>query len=31
VLRRALSHIDMTITDPRQSIPFYAAFFKALG
>ena len=26
-----LSHIDLTIVDPRASIPFYAAFFEALG
>ena len=26
-----LSHIDMTIRDPDRSIPFYAAFFEALG
>ena len=26
-----LAHIDMSISDPEQSIPFYAAFFEALG
>ncbi|MGI9431253.1 MAG: VOC family protein [Myxococcota bacterium] len=26
-----LSHIDLSVGDPAQSIPFYAAFFGALG
>lgn len=26
-----ISHIDLTVADPRRSIPFYAAFFEALG
>ena len=26
-----LSHIDLSVGDPRRSIPFYAAFFEALG
>lgn len=26
-----ISHIDLTIADPRRSIPFYATFFEALG
>jgi catechol 2,3-dioxygenase-like lactoylglutathione lyase family enzyme len=26
-----LSHIDLSISDPARSIPFYAAFFEALG
>ncbi len=26
-----LSHIDMSVSDPRRSIPFYEAFFGALG
>lgn len=26
-----LDHVDMTIRDPERSIPFYAAFFGALG
>jgi catechol 2,3-dioxygenase-like lactoylglutathione lyase family enzyme len=30
-VRGPLSHIDMTIRDPERSIPFYAAFFDALG
>ncbi len=27
----APSHIDLSIADPDRSIPFYAAFFDALG
>ncbi|MBW2281520.1 MAG: VOC family protein [Deltaproteobacteria bacterium] len=30
-IRGPLSHIDLTIRDPDRSIPFYAAFFEALG
>lgn len=30
-LRGPLNHIDMSISDPARSIPFYAAFFEALG
>jgi catechol 2,3-dioxygenase-like lactoylglutathione lyase family enzyme len=30
-VRGPLSHIDMTIRDPRRSIPFYEALFEALG
>jgi catechol 2,3-dioxygenase-like lactoylglutathione lyase family enzyme len=30
-IRGPLSHIDLTIRDPARSIPFYAAFFEALG
>jgi catechol 2,3-dioxygenase-like lactoylglutathione lyase family enzyme len=30
-VRGPLSHIDLSIRDPRASIPFYAAFFEALG
>ncbi len=30
-IRGPLSHIDVSIGDPRRSIPFYAAFFEALG
>ena len=30
-VRGPLSHIDLTIRDPERSIPFYAAFFEALG
>ncbi len=26
-----LSHIDLSVADPKRSIPFYAAFFEALG
>ena len=29
--RGPVSHIDLTISDPGRSIPFYAAFFEALG
>ncbi len=30
-VRGPLSHIDMSVGDPELSIPFYAAFFEALG
>lgn len=30
-VRGPLSHIDLSIRDPRASIPFYASFFGALG
>ena len=30
-VRGPLSHIDLTIRDPERSIPFYAAFFEAIG
>jgi len=30
-LHGPLSHIDLSISDPDRSIPFYAAFFGALG
>jgi len=30
-VRGPLSHIDLSVSDPDQSIPFYAAFFGALG
>ena len=30
-MRGPLSHIDMTISDPEHSIPFYRTFFEALG
>jgi catechol 2,3-dioxygenase-like lactoylglutathione lyase family enzyme len=30
-VRGPISHIDLTVTDPRRSIPFYAAFFEAVG
>ena len=30
-IRGPLSHIDMTISDPERSIPFYESFFEALG
>ena len=30
-VRGPLSHIDLSIRDPRASIPFYSAFFEALG
>jgi catechol 2,3-dioxygenase-like lactoylglutathione lyase family enzyme len=30
-VRGPLDHIDMSISDPERSIPFYAAFFGALG
>jgi catechol 2,3-dioxygenase-like lactoylglutathione lyase family enzyme len=30
-IRGALSHIDLTITDSLRSIPFYTAFFEAIG
>ncbi len=30
-VRGPLSHVDLTIRDPERSIPFYAAFFEALG
>lgn len=30
-LRGPLAHIDMSISDPARSIPFYSAFFEALG
>jgi len=30
-IRGPLTHIDMSISDPVRSIPFYAAFFEALG
>ena len=26
-----LSHIDVSVSDPDRSIPFYAAFLEALG
>jgi len=30
-LQGPLSHIDLSVGDPRRSIPFYAIFFEALG
>jgi catechol 2,3-dioxygenase-like lactoylglutathione lyase family enzyme len=30
-VRGPLSHVDMSVRDPARSIPFYAAFFEALG
>ena len=30
-VRGPLSHIDLSIRDPERSIPFYSAFFGALG
>lgn len=30
-VRGPLNHVDMSIGDPDRSIPFYEAFFKALG
>jgi catechol 2,3-dioxygenase-like lactoylglutathione lyase family enzyme len=30
-IRGPLSHVDMSVSDPDRSIPFYAAFFAALG
>jgi glyoxylase I family protein len=30
-VRGSLSHIDMSVSDPDRSIPFYSAFFDALG
>jgi glyoxylase I family protein len=30
-IRGPLNHIDLSISDPERSIPFYAAFFEALG
>jgi len=30
-VRGPLSHIDLSVGDPDRSIPFYAAFFEALG
>lgn len=30
-IRGPLNHIDLTITDPSRSIPFYAALFEVLG
>lgn len=30
-VRGPLDHIDLSIRDPERSIPFYAAFFAALG
>lgn len=30
-VRGPLSHIDISVSDPARSIPFYAAFFEALG
>ncbi len=30
-VRGPLVHIDMSVSDPDSSIPFYAAFFEALG
>ena len=30
-VRGPLSHIDLSIRNPRASIPFYGAFFEALG
>ena len=30
-VRGPLSHIDMSVSDPDRSIPFYSAFFEALG
>ena len=30
-VRGPLMHIDMSISDPARSIPFYEAFFEALG
>lgn len=29
--RGPLSHIDLSVSDPDRSIPFYAAFFEGLG
>jgi catechol 2,3-dioxygenase-like lactoylglutathione lyase family enzyme len=31
MIRGALSHLDLTITDPEQSIPFYDAVLSLLG
>jgi catechol 2,3-dioxygenase-like lactoylglutathione lyase family enzyme len=31
MMRGALSHLDLTITDPEQSIPFYDAVLSLLG
>ena len=31
MIRRALSHLDLTITDPDRSIPFYDAVLLLLG
>ena len=30
-IRGPLSHIDLSVGDPDRSVPFYAAFFEALG
>jgi catechol 2,3-dioxygenase-like lactoylglutathione lyase family enzyme len=30
-IRGPLAHIDLSVGDPNRSIPFYAAFFEALG
>lgn len=30
-VRGPLSHVDLSVRDPARSIPFYAAFFEALG
>jgi catechol 2,3-dioxygenase-like lactoylglutathione lyase family enzyme len=30
-IRGPVSHIDLSVADPDRSIPFYAAFFEALG
>lgn len=30
-IRGPLSHIDLSVSDPDRAIPFYAAFFDALG
>jgi catechol 2,3-dioxygenase-like lactoylglutathione lyase family enzyme len=30
-IRGPLSHIDLSVADPNRSVPFYAAFFAALG
>jgi glyoxylase I family protein len=30
-IRGPLDHIDLSISDPDRSIPFYAVFFRALG
>ena len=30
-IRGPLHHIDVSVGDPRRSIPFYTAFFRALG
>jgi glyoxylase I family protein len=30
-IRGPLSHIDMSVSEPDRSVPFYAVFFEALG